>query len=434
MKHGETGGAQSMDEQQHQDGRKNASHHDVGADPDSSHAHIESGADADEVSGMPHSVVAGACRSGDEQEGSSETVDDAQDSELDELEVNDDSDGTDGSECSSSSSSSSTTNSSSSASVSASASATASLQSTNAATAVVKCTESSAVVVGEGSTSVASTALESSDGKKKKNRKNRKRNKKKKKKKNSKVQSSQTHSDTKHEETSSTDDSHSVSPSSPLSPSASSASTLKTNSSAVTLVLPASVPPSSSSSSSRSSSRSSSSTSATTTTYTYPPGSGFQPVRWVSLPDARAYCAFTGGRRLPHEWEWQLAAQGRSQPPRRYPWGEQAPQPDVHCPPFDTSRHCPQPADVDAYPQGQSCFGVRDLVGNTWEWTDEYQDRHTRAAVLKGGSRYRPQGSDWYFPQAQTLDTHGKYLLMAPSIDRSAMIGFRCVSDLPVDQ
>jgi len=239
-----------MDEQQHQDGRKNASHHDVGADPDSSHAHIESGADADEVSGMPHSVVVGACRSGDEQEGSSETVDDAQDSELDELEVNDDSDGTDGSECSSSSSSSSTTNSSSSASVSASASATASLQSTNAATAVVKCTESSAVVVGEGSTSVASTTLESSDGKKKKNRKNRKRNKKKKKKKNSKVQSSQTHSDTKHEETSSTDDSHSVSPSSPLSPSASSASTLKTNSSAVTLVLPASVPPSSSSSSS----------------------------------------------------------------------------------------------------------------------------------------------------------------------------------------
>jgi formylglycine-generating enzyme required for sulfatase activity len=70
-----------------------------------------------------------------------------------------------------------------------------------------------------------------------------------------------------------------------------------------------------------------------------------------------------------------------------------------------------------------------DLVGNVWQWTDEYSDEHTRFGVLRGGSYYQPQGSNWYFPQAYRLDQHGKYLLVAPSRDRSAAIGFRCAAD-----
>jgi len=42
---------------------------------------------------------------------------------------------------------------------------------------------------------------------------------------------------------------------------------------------------------------------------TYPPGWDRKPVTWVSLEDARAYAAWAG-KRLPHEWEWQYAAQG----------------------------------------------------------------------------------------------------------------------------
>ncbi len=35
----------------------------------------------------------------------------------------------------------------------------------------------------------------------------------------------------------------------------------------------------------------------------------------------------------------------------------------------------------------------------------------------------------WYFPENPRLDQHGKYLLLALSRDRSALIGFRCVVD-----
>lgn len=149
-----------------------------------------------------------------------------------------------------------------------------------------------------------------------------------------------------------------------------------------------------------------------------------KPVTWVSIEDARAYAAWAG-KRLPHEWEWQFAAQGHDG--RAYPWGNHW---DPHAvPPTERARVLGPPADVDAHPAGASPFGVLDLVGNVWQWTNEYVDEHTRAAVLRGGSRYLPQTSHWYFPQAQRLDQHGKYLLMSPGKDRSACIGFRCVVD-----
>jgi len=156
----------------------------------------------------------------------------------------------------------------------------------------------------------------------------------------------------------------------------------------------------------------------------FPSGWENKPVTWVSIEDARAYAAWAG-KRLPHEWEWQYAAQGTDG--RLYPWGNEW-DPSL-VPLLDKGRTQHSPTDVDFYASGVSPFGVQDLVGNVWQWTDEYRDDHTRVAVLRGGSYYQPQGSKWYFPQAFRLDRHGKYLLMAPSRDRSASIGFRCVKD-----
>jgi formylglycine-generating enzyme required for sulfatase activity len=156
----------------------------------------------------------------------------------------------------------------------------------------------------------------------------------------------------------------------------------------------------------------------------YPDGFADKPVTWVSLEDARAYAAWAG-KRLPHEWEWQYAAQGTDG--RAYPWGSD--WDDEAAPRADTRRTMKPAADVKAHAKGASPFGVEDLVGNVWQWTDEYLDDHTRAGIVRGGSHYQPQGSHWYFPQAYRLDEHGKYLLIAPSKDRSAAVGFRCVMD-----
>jgi formylglycine-generating enzyme required for sulfatase activity len=157
---------------------------------------------------------------------------------------------------------------------------------------------------------------------------------------------------------------------------------------------------------------------------TFPEGWADKPVTWVSLEDARAYAAWAG-RRLPHEWEWQYAAQGADG--RLYPWGNS--WDERAAPPPYQGRDLLGPADVKAHPAGASPFGVMDMVGNVWQWTDEFVDEHTRAAILRGGSYYRPQGSMWYFPQAYRLTEHGKYLLMAPSKDRAGTLGFRCVMD-----
>ena len=158
---------------------------------------------------------------------------------------------------------------------------------------------------------------------------------------------------------------------------------------------------------------------------TYPQDWDNKPVTWVSLEDARAYAKWAG-KRLPREWEWQYAAQGTDE--RIYPWGNDWNSAAVPRP--DKTRTLRGPDNVDAHDQSaDSPFGVRDLVGNIWQWTDEFQDEHTRAAILRGGSYYQPQGSGWYFPQGYRNDQHGKLLLMAPSKDRSGTLGFRCAAD-----
>jgi iron(II)-dependent oxidoreductase len=156
-----------------------------------------------------------------------------------------------------------------------------------------------------------------------------------------------------------------------------------------------------------------------------PAGWENKPVTWVSIEDARAYAKWAG-KRLPHEWEWQFAAQGTDG--RSYPWGNTWDSKAVPEP--DKGRMMRGPDNVDAHPEGASPFGVMDMVGNVWQWTDEYLDEHTRGGILRGGSYYQPQGSIWYFPQAYRNDNHGKLLMMAPSYDRSAAVGFRCVKDV----
>lgn len=92
------------------------------------------------------------------------------------------------------------------------------------------------------------------------------------------------------------------------------------------------------------------------------------PLDWpvyVTQAEAEAYANWIG-KSLPSEEQFHRAAYGNGAPePRAYPWGDTPPHREHGN--FDFARWDPEP--VDAAPDGDSAFGVRQLIGNGWEWT-----------------------------------------------------------------
>jgi len=90
------------------------------------------------------------------------------------------------------------------------------------------------------------------------------------------------------------------------------------------------------------------------------------PVTHVSYWEAEAWCRWAG-RRLPTEYEWEVAALGNRPgvPFRRFPWGNDP----VSLARADMSGRTMAQNPVWDYPEGESPFGCRQMIGTVWEWT-----------------------------------------------------------------
>ncbi|MCK5917353.1 MAG: SUMF1/EgtB/PvdO family nonheme iron enzyme [Cocleimonas sp.] len=89
------------------------------------------------------------------------------------------------------------------------------------------------------------------------------------------------------------------------------------------------------------------------------------PVTHVSFFEVEAFCNWAG-RRLPTEYEWEAAALGniKDQSRRKFPWGNHMDANKVDMNGIHLA-HTP----VTAYPEGDSIFGCRQMLGTVWEWT-----------------------------------------------------------------
>jgi gamma-glutamyl hercynylcysteine S-oxide synthase len=156
-----------------------------------------------------------------------------------------------------------------------------------------------------------------------------------------------------------------------------------------------------------------------------------EPVQHVCWYEADAFARWAG-KRLPTEAEWEKAASATPEgEKRRYPWGDDAPEPD------DANLGSARfgPASAGAYPAGASAWGVEQMVGDVWEWTASDFTAYPgfeafpypEYSEVFFGSDYKVlRGGSW---ATHPLAVRGTFRNWDFPIRRQLFAGFRCARD-----
>jgi gamma-glutamyl hercynylcysteine S-oxide synthase len=153
------------------------------------------------------------------------------------------------------------------------------------------------------------------------------------------------------------------------------------------------------------------------------------PVVHVSWYEADAYARWIG-KRLPTEAEWEKSASWdpRTGTKRLYPWGNDEPTP-AHA---NLDQLAFRAAEVGAYSEGASAYGVLGMIGDVWEWTSSNLYAYPGFEALP----YREYSEIFFGPDYRVL--RGGSWATRPSairntfrnwdypIRRQLFVGFRC--------